>query len=90
MATRSLARPTRTVPKATRERVLRGVVLYLRCGDEIEPRASGGLSVPSPEEGRSYRVNLASERCGCLDFRKTRRPCLHIYAAIITRSKGRS
>lgn len=88
MSNTSVAPETRTVPEATSGRVLRGLALYEERGAEIVAKPSGGFSVPSAtDEGRSYRVNLASGKCGCLDYRKTRKPCLHVYAATIARAK---
>ncbi len=52
---------------------------------------AGGLSVSScSEAGRSYRVSLAGEgRCGCADWRRRKRPCKHLYAALVCAAKGR-
>ncbi len=88
MDTASLAQSA-LLPKATRERVMRGVALFRERGEEITPKPNGGLSVPG-SNGRSYRVSLAGDgRCGCLDYLKRRRPCKHVYAATIYRAKSR-
>ena len=72
-------------------RVRRGLALWRSQGAEIRPMPAGGLSVPScSEPGRSYRVSLAGEgRCGCADWRRRRKPCKHLFAALIWAAKER-
>jgi SWIM zinc finger len=72
-------------------RVRRGLALWRNQGAEIRPMRAGGLSVPScSEPGRSYRVSLAGEgRCGCADWRRRRKPCKHLFAALIWVAKQR-
>ena len=79
------------IEKSVADRTKRGVELFRERGDEIESKPSGGYSVPSrTSEGRSYRVSLADGgRCGCPDHRRTRRACLHVYAATIHEAKSK-
>lgn len=73
-----------------RERCRRGLELWRECGELIRRAPSGGISVPSCTGERSYRVSLAGEgKCGCPDYQRPRKPCKHIYAALVWASKQR-
>ena len=79
-----------TKDTAVKDRVRRGLALYRERGGEIEPRPSGGYSVPSCTGSQSYRVSLADGgRCGCRDFRKRRVACKHIFCLTVHRAKSR-
>ena len=72
-------------------RVSRGLALWRNQRAEIRPILAGGLSVPScSEPGFIYRVSLAGEgRCSCPDWRHRKRPCKHVFAALIWAAKQR-
>jgi hypothetical protein len=82
-----LAHPS--TDKETREQ--RGIWLWYEHGHKIRPMPSGGLSIPSGDGDRSYRVQLVEPaRCGCLDFQRRREVCKHILAGLIWEAKQRS
>lgn len=69
-------------------RALRGLVLFRERGMEIRPLADGSWRVPSCSAvSRFYVVNLEEESCTCADFRKRRKACKHIFAAVIAASR---
>lgn len=79
------------IENSVARRVLRGAALWRSRGSEFRPMPSGGLSVPScSEPGRSYRVSLTGEgRCDCADWRRRRKPCKHVFAALVWAAKHR-
>jgi hypothetical protein len=69
-------------------RALRGLVLFRERGMEIRPLADGSWRVPSCSDTvRFYVVSLEEESCTCADFRKRRKACKHIFAAVIAASR---
>lgn len=78
---------TTSVPE-TRE--LRGIALFRKRGEEIEPQGRGWYRVPGCSGG-TYTVYLAvlggEEYCECPDFGHRERNCKHIYAATLYRAK---
>jgi hypothetical protein len=76
-----------------KERVLRGYALWgSPLGAEIEPQGHGKYTVPSCSgQGVTYEVDLDisgdEESCSCPD---RERPCKHLVAATIYRSKARA
>ncbi len=83
MDTASLAQSA-LLPKATRERVMRGVALAGNVeahGDLYTVEASGG--------GYWYTVNLDGETCSCRDYRRREDACKHVYAATLVAAKSR-
>ncbi len=78
---------TKTIAPAD-ARAKRGLELWCAHGDQIRVMPNGGLSVPSGDGQRSYRVQLMDPmRCGCRDFERRRDTCKHLYAAIIWHAK---
>lgn len=84
------------IPEATRERVLRGLVLYREHTGEIEHAGHGVYTVPGCS-GATYTVDLdvfaddseARETCTCPDHKRTHATCKHITAATIFRARTR-
>lgn len=68
-------------------RALRGLELFRERGLEIRPVQDGCWRVPSCSGPRFYEVDLAEESCTCPDFRSRRRPCKHVFAAVIAASR---
>ncbi|MEW6635755.1 MAG: SWIM zinc finger family protein [Actinomycetota bacterium] len=79
------------IESSVARRARRGLGLWRSLGAEIRPMPAGGLSVPScSQPGRRYRVSLAGEgRCGCADWRRRKRPCKHVFAALVWAAKQR-
>jgi hypothetical protein len=64
-------------------RALRGLRLFRECCAEIAPMQNGFWRVPSSSEPwRRYAVSFERESCTCADYRRRRRPCKHVYAAV--------
>ena len=68
-------------------RALRGVDLYREHGREVRLMDNGFWSVPSCSGRKPYVVDLASESCTCPDWREHRKPCKHVFAAVIAVSR---
>jgi len=84
MANTSVQQPEQ---QSTRE--LRGLALYKEHGDEIEFE-NGAWLIPSQSALTSvYEVVLGrrGESCECKDFEFRGGQCIHVYAAVIARSK---
>ena len=79
------------IERSVARRARRGLALWRNRGEKFRPIPAGGLSVPScSEPGRSYRVSLAGEgRCGCADWRRSKQPCKHVFAALVWAAKQR-
>lgn len=68
-------------------RALRGLELFRERGLKIRSTQDGSWRVPSCSGPRFYEVDLVEESCTCPDFRNRRRPCKHIFAAVIAASR---
>ncbi len=73
---------------STDTRAKRGLEIWCAHGEKIRTMPNGGLSVPSGDGERSYRVQLVEPlKCGCRDWQRRRETCKHLYAAIIWHAK---
>ncbi len=84
MDTSSVPQPI--IRRTTREE--RGIILFRERGSEIEHVMGATWLVPSRTGDGLYAVDLETESCECPGPRQLMRPCKHVYAARIARSKS--